>query len=245
MRTIIRVLIIEIVCHVSVLFAENPSKTIVSGTVSVLLDSPERVNAAKVSFRDTDGQIVQVTTNKIGEYAASLTAQRDYTVTIEGASICPMHRPAFQTKSGTQLRFDFVTTICGTIDSIRIGPHTPQSDNFRHYYHTPTPHWFFEESLPLENDDRRLIIAFGSQEQGNDTIIYGPFHVPGYGGILPVTVSFGTYTIQGEKAMLNQENKTLKVIGNVTTEDGSAIPARVDECEVITLKDEPHFQTCP
>ncbi len=244
MRTIIRILTIVMVCHIPLLFAENPGNVIVSGTVSVLLDSPERVNAAKVIFRDADGQIVQVTANKIGEYVASLSAERDCTVTVEGASICPIHRPAFRPKGATQLRFDFVTTICGTIDSIQIGSQIPESDNFRHYYHTLTPHWFFEESLPLQEDHRSLIIAFGSQEQGSDSIIYGPFHIPGYAGVLPVIVSFGTYTIQGEKAMLNRKSQTLKVIGNVTTEDGSAVHARVDDCEIVTFKDEPHFQTC-
>jgi hypothetical protein len=237
------VLGIILACHALMFCSDNQGKTIVSGTVSIMLDMPERVNGAKVIFRDADGRIVQAIANKIGEYEASLTPERDYTITVEGMSVCAMHRPAFRAKAGVSLRFDFVTTICGIIDHIRIGPPISESDDFRHYYDTPTPYWFFEERVPIGEDHRNLIIAFGAQKQ-DTSVTYGPFHVPKYQGVLPVTVSFGTYTVRADKAVLDRRALTLLIEGNVSVADGGTAPPRTERCVMLHLDAEPQVQSC-
>lgn len=230
---------------------DDRSGVSVSGTISVLTRDHARVSGAKVWFQRNDGQTFVATTNEIGEYETLLTSGYDYTITIAGKQLCAIHRPSLKPKPGSRLRFDFTTTYCGDIGVRMTGQPSVAGPNdnrpyYRHYYETPSPHWFFEESLARgEHPNRDLVMAFGTRK-GNSQIEYGPFHIRGYPqSLLPVTISFDTYTVQADAATLNQESRVMTALGHVLVADGSDSQPRTAACVMLRLDDpELHPQAC-
>jgi hypothetical protein len=222
----------------------------VSGTVSLLDDDTAAVvQGAIVSFLRSDGEYLKVTTNEAGQYEVLLDPGYDYTMTVAGQALCEMHRPPFRPRRGSVLKFDFTTTICGIIDVVFQGEsHSKPNDDRRFYrqyyrssYDSRAPYWFFEESVALgKAEDSWLVVAFGERDEDQHGIRYGPFrlrhHIPGFSpNRLPVTLRFGTYTVQADAVKLNQKTRTLRAEGSVSIADGLNHPSREASCIVFDL----------
>src|SRR5207302_7811388 len=89
--------------------AGTEKMTKVCGTVSMMSDVPERIKAAKLKFNGSDGAVVEVTANEMGEYQVLLKPETEYRVTMVAGRLCQLHRPGFRAESGATLKFDFVT----------------------------------------------------------------------------------------------------------------------------------------
>ncbi len=246
---------VALVCAVIGLLAlslgsQGKSYAEISGIVSELTDGLTRVNGAKLFFRRSDGQTVVTTTNKSGEYHVSLDPGYSYTVSLTADQLCSSHRPEFRPVPGQIVKFDFTTTRCGYIDT-RIHPNPgptglKPNDNrlyYRLYYETPSPHWFFEQSIAFGRDPaQELLIAFGKRD-GSMQVRYGPFHNREYPqSVLPVVVSFDTYTIRADSVVLDSRTRILRAEGNVSVADGGS-QARTESCVMLRLDDtepEPH-----
>ena len=231
----------------------------VSGTVSVLDDDIAVVPGAIVSFLRSDGQKVKATTNQAGKYEVVLDPGYDYTMSVAGQELCEMHRPPFRPRRASALKFDFTTTICGTIDGVFRGESNskPNDDRrfYRHYYRSSydprVPYWFFEESVPFgKAEDSWLVVAFGERDGDQQRVRYGPFrlphHIPGFApNRLPVTIRFDTYTVQADGVELDEKTKTLKAEGRVLVSDGLKNPSREASCVVFDLsRTEPFPKQC-
>jgi hypothetical protein len=225
----------------------------VTGTVSVLDDETALVPGALILFQRSDGQNVKVTTNQVGEYEVVLDPEYDYTVAVGGNALCEIHRPEFRPKPGSALRFDFTTTVCGIIDyrvttappgtKSVLKPEPKPNDSRPHYrqyyrssYDSKAPYWFFEESIALgKKEDQWLVIAFGERDEDGQ-IKYGPFLLPKSPAIhLPVTISFGTYSVRADRAEWDQKRRTLRAEGNVAVADGLNHPPRRASCVLLDL----------
>jgi hypothetical protein len=178
-----------------------------------------RLSFAKIEFRSADGATVTTTANDFGEYTVSLDAGLDYTITVTAMGFCPAHRPFVRLNAGRAIKFDFIlTTICPG-DRIVWGGDKENRDDL--YFASSIP-YYFEESLALgKNHGRCLIIVFGTRRKGQDLIEYAslpithdrvvvavPFQGPGIH--LPVTISFDTYTVRSETAVLDRKTRVLE-----------------------------------
>lgn len=244
-----------IACNALAMCSDKPHQAIVSGTV-VRAEDSSRVPGAWVLFQGSDGHDFKATTNQVGEYEVVLGATKEYTLSVGGQQLCQLHRPAFLAKPGSVLTFNFASPLCGFIDGVRIVPPGVAHNDNRPYYlaYYPSedknyPFWPFEESIPLNNEnDRWLVIAFGSRID-QSRVRYGPFrvrqHFPGAAALLPVTISFDTYTIRADNAVLDRKSKTLEAEGHVSIEDGTASPAKSESCVLISLRTEqPRPEMC-
>jgi hypothetical protein len=242
-----------VACNALALCSDRPGQTTVSGTV-VLAEDSSRVAGARVLFQGSDGRNFKATTNQVGEYEVVLDAMKEYTLSVGGQQLCQLHRPAFLAKPGSALRFNFSSSICGIIDGVLIVPPGVAHNDNRPYYraYCPSddknyPYWSFEEGIPLRNEnDGWIVIAFGSRvDEGK--VRYGPFrmrqHVPGTPLFLPVTISFDTYTIRADTAVLDRRGGVLKAEGHV--EDGTASSAKSQSCVSIALSaEQPRPEMC-
>lgn len=237
------------------LCSEKHGKTTVSGTV-VLADDSSRVPGATVLFQSSDGHDFRATTNQVGEYEVALDAMKEYTVTVAGRQLCQVHRPPFLAKSGAALELNFASTICGFIDRVVVVPRNIAHNDNRFYYlpYYPSddkgyPYWFFEEAISMAADKERwAVVAFGSRTDKGQ-ISYGPFRIRAHtsGGpiFLPVTISFDTYTIRADGAVLDRKANTIKAEGNVNIENGTASSARSESCIMVPLSiEQPSPQAC-
>jgi hypothetical protein len=222
----------------------------ISGIVSELTDGLTRVSEAKLLFRRSDGQTVVAITNRFGEYHVHLDPGYNYTVSLTADQLCSSHRPEFHPLPGQILKFDFTTTRCGYIDT-RVQSHPgatglKPNDNrlyYRLYYDTPSPRWFFEQSITFgRGAAREMLIAFGKRD-GNARVRYGPFHNREYPqSVLPVVVSFDTYTIRADSVVLDSRTRILRAEGNVSLADGTS-QTRTESCVMLRLDEaepEPH-----
>jgi len=114
------------------------------------------------------------------------------------------------------------------------------------YFDSTIPH-YYEESFSLgKSHHRTLIIAFGKRRKGYVLIEYTPLpsrEHPEYR--LPVTISFGTYTLKADGAMLDRRTRVLRAEGHVYVADGTDSPPHTVSCVALQLDDtEPKLQPC-
>jgi hypothetical protein len=202
----------------------------VSGIVSTLdYGKPARVRGAIVVFQSIGAESVKVVTNEIGNYTASLMPDRDYTVQVTESGFCPVHRPTFRPIRDSRLKFDFtVTTMCPR-DRIAVG-------SLEAYFSSPVP-YYFEEKVSLGEDvGADSIISFGARRKIDNWVRYGPLRIVHHEHItIPVTVSFGTYTVKADEGLFDVAKKVLRAEGNVSVADGGASPPKRVACVTISV----------
>ena len=210
------------------------------------LDSgaPARVPGAVVEFRSAGGgdpgHTVAVKTNQLGDYNVLLDPGIDYAVTVTLSYFCPVHRPPFRLSPGPAVRFDFTLTthhpptpeIFGELPA----PGQPTREMYYDLY-SGIP-FYFEEEIPARENSGgpSAIIAFGTRRNGETRRGYASLPIEGHPGVhLPVTVSFGTYTVRGDTALLDRNTRVLTVQGNVQVEDGRDAPPTAAPCATVRL----------
>jgi hypothetical protein len=219
-----------------------------------------------VEFRSADGdgleRKVATVTNAIGEYTVLLEPGLAYAVTVAARGFCPAHRPSFRLTQGSAVSFDFTLTIqCpGDLTVVEdpgvVGALDKESsdDAYFAYFASGIP-YYFEEDIARAESRRagNLIIAFGTRRKGHDRVEYASLPIKGHPETrLPVSISFGTYTVRADKAVLDRKSWVLTAEGNVSVEDGSNSPPVASSCLTLQLADSElrpqpcrDMRTCP
>ena len=141
----------------------------------------------------------------------------EYTVEVVFRGFCSVHRPPFHVRNGEPLEFDCLLVDCPTVDSssnVLIPERTYQ-----------------EQSLGQHGN---VIVASGPRKELAERIKYGSIssaHYPDKHA--PVTIRFGTYTVQAEAVTLDEKTKALKAEGYVSIQDGRADASHTERCVVI------------
>jgi Carboxypeptidase regulatory-like domain len=243
MREILLLVLMSMVLLTSSPCSEQKSSVAVSGTV-VLAEDSSPISGATVWFQRSDGMKIKSITDSDGKYEASIQPGYEYTMTVGGRGICSVHRPDFSPDRAHRLKFNFLTTNCGTFDGVIISsPGVTPNDNrpyYRYYNHTSSPMWFFEESINAgKYSDQELLLAFG-QRTTNETVRYGPFrmpdHIAGSTQKMPVIVSFGTYTIRADTVLVDPRSNILEAEGHVLLANAVSASAKTVSCIEIKLK---------
>lgn len=225
-------------------WARPGSDAEITGTISTIdYGVPVRLRNAKIDFRNASGSTFTITTSGTGEYATSL-APGSYTISVEMNGFCPVHRPAFRATPNSSVRFDFtLTTICQR-DLTILGSSDAYFDSSAYL---DSPPYYFEENIPLSVDGtENLIIGFGKRKRTGHFLRYDPIPIHGHPGLeIPVTASFGTYTLQAHEASVDEKLKVLRAEGNVSVADGSDAPPHTASCVMLSLSNpSPHVETC-
>jgi hypothetical protein len=214
---------------VSVLAFSSENETKVSGQVNSFdFGGAVRVKDANIVFERPNGINVTATTSDVGEYATTLPSEYSYTVTVTAKGFCPVHRPAFVSSSYSSLKFDFTLTAKCPGDRIVVGK--PEL-----YFETPIPA-YFEEGIALgKHGKSQLIISFGMRTKSDHGIQYVSLHVTDKGAVLPVTLSFGTYTIRADHAVFDRDTGVVLAEGNVSIADGTDRAPQRRVCTALKL----------
>lgn len=223
----------------------------ISGTVFVFSGGPPaRLGGAKIVFQDADGSAVETVTNSTGEYTASLTPGHDYTVSVTSKGFCPVHRPVFRLSPNSIVRFDFTITLLCPGDRIAWSTKHDKTERDAErddlYINSSIP-YYFEESVTLGTSHlRTLIIAFGKRNKGDLRVEYAPLPSREHPEIrMPVTITFDTYTVKADSAVIDRRTRVLRAEGNVYVADGTDSPSHVESCVTLRLDDaEPRVQSC-
>lgn len=239
-RRLMRTMAVVTFSCAPILLAQGSDLATVSGTIATM-DYGQRVfvQNVKVRFQDSAGSTLAVTGSETGRYEASLPAGR-YTMTVMKTGFCPAHRPVFQVIANSSVEFDFTLTTECTGDRVAVSCpdvcfDSPNSDA---YFDSPIPA-YFEEKIPFSNKDSgSVIISFGRRRRTGHIFRYSPLTIKEHPGVnLPVTISFGTYTVKAEEALLDDNLKTMRVLQSVSIADGSSVPPSILSCAVIRLGD--------
>jgi hypothetical protein len=209
----------------------------VSGRISTIdYGLLARIGNPIIEFQNADGLTTTALGSAIGEYTVSLPPG-EYTLTVSAKGFCPAHRPPYRLDAGSNINFDFtLTTLCPR-DRMAVG-------DLGAYYDSAIP-YYFEQTVML-NKDSQLIIVFGRRRRTREGLEFSALPIRTHPGVqIPVTIRFGTYTVQSETALLSQKTKVLTAKGNVTVEDGNKSEGHTSSCVMLRLDDTNHkFQHC-
>jgi len=181
------------------------------GTVVFQNKYPVRLKGAKVIFKADTGDVQETVTHENGVFSITLRAEVTYTVSVESRGIWGVHRPPFRLLPDARVQFNFVVGVLHSSDSP-------------------------PEALPKEDQrvfgDKVLIVASGPTEEQDEQIRYKSFQM--VEKPIPVTISFDTYTVRAQMAVLDRRTNVLRAEGNVSIEDGSSASAMKSPC--VTLR---------
>jgi hypothetical protein len=197
---------------------------------------------ATIEFRSADGATLGYTiatmTNEAGVYSASLEPGLDYTVTVTKKGFCRTRRPFFRVNPGSTIRFDFTLTTQCPGDRWVVG--APDKESFDDaYFDSPLPYYFEEEiALAKSRRGRSLMIVFGTRRKGPGRVEYSSLPIKAHPeDHLPVTISFDTYTVRSDTAVLDRNTRVLRAEGHVSVEDGSDSAPVASPCVALQLED--------
>ena len=233
----------------SVAHGRPPSRgTIVYGTVVERDSSGDaRVPNAVLSFFSSNGATAEVRADGNGDYSTDLPSGEKYFLTVTSRGFCPAHRPLFDAQSNRKIKFDVMLTTACPKDLVEVsGEDSPSKVETE--FCARAGIYYCEENVPLSvNGSENLIIGFGKREKTGDLLKYDPTPIRGRAGVeIPVTISFGTYTLQAHQASVDEKLKMLRAEGNVSIANGSSSPPRLVPCAIIRLNDpEPQVRPCP
>jgi hypothetical protein len=228
----------------------QPSRgTIVYGTV-VERDSGRdaRVQNAVLSFLGSNGVTTEVRADQNGEYSIDLPSGERYSLTVTSRGFCSAHRPPFDAQSERQLKFDVILTTACPKDVVEVSGEDGSPSSVETEFCARAGIYYCEGNIPLSvKGTEDLIIGFGKREKTGHFLKYNPTPIRGHAGVeIPVTISFGTYTLQAHQASVDEKLKMLRAEGNVSIADGSSSPPRRVPCAIIRLDDpEPQVGPCP
>lgn len=226
----------------------------VSGVISSLdagIDQPVGVPDAEIQFQSASGETLTARTDKVGQYAISLLPG-SYVITVSHKWFCGARRPPVSVTFGVTLKFDFTLTSKCVGDAISVGrnsdgmPLTPEelSDELLESM-TPSSYYYYAEqkiSFSKAAHDY-LIISFGKRLREGHQLKYYPLPVSKTPGVeIPVTISFGRYTVRAKQAEVGFDY--VRAEQSVSIEDGSSSPPQLVSCAEIRL-DEPAPQPHP
>jgi hypothetical protein len=246
-RFTLAVILIGIVPPVAGARSEARGGTTVSGTVSVFPSDPlARLAGAKVAFQDSDGSAVETVTNSTGEYTASLIPGHDYAVSVTSTGFCAVHRPASLLRPSSTVRFDFTMTPLCAGDRIAWSPNNDKTAQEDAYFNSSIPYYFEERVALGKSHLRTLIIAFGKRNKTDALVEYFPLPSREHPEVrMPVTITFDTYTVKADSAVIERGTRVLRADGNVSVADGTDSPQRTASCVALRLDDpDPQVQTC-
>lgn len=224
-------------------------RTTVHGTV-VERDSGRdaRVPKAVLSFLGSNATPSEVSTDENGEYSIDLPSGERYSLTVTGRGFCRAHRPPFEAQSGRKLKFDIILTTACPKDLVGASGEDNTRASIETEFCARAGMYYCEESVPLSvNGTENLIIGFGKRKKTGHFLEYGPTPIRGHAGVeIPVSISFGTYTLQAHLALVDEKLQKLRVEGNVSIADGSSSSPRIVSCAMVQLDDpEPQVLPCP
>jgi len=192
---------------------QNVPMGIVIGSVRQAYLYPLLIRGAKVTFTSETGVPTTVSTDDEGKFRAQLPSEVKYAVTVEAKGLWPVHRPNFRVVPGKTLKFDFLLLLQMIIDTEGISPEERLGFN--------------EDKINLGNSE--IVVASGRRTIpiGGNTNYHS---IPIGDGRLPVTISFGAYTVRADAAEFDQNTGVLRAEGSVLVEDGSGAEGERSSC---------------
>ncbi|MGB8987489.1 MAG: carboxypeptidase-like regulatory domain-containing protein [Candidatus Sulfotelmatobacter sp.] len=207
-----------------------------------------RVPNAVLSFLGSNGVATEVRADQNGEYSTDLPSGERYFLTVTRRGFCPAHRPSFDARSNRKVKLDVMLTTACPKDLVEVSSEDNAPSSVETEFCARAGIYYCEENIPLSvNGTENLIIGFGKREKTGHLLKYDPTPIRGHAGAeIPVTISFGTYTLQAHQASVDEKLKMLRAEGNVSIADGSSSPPRLVPCAIIQLNDpEPQVRPCP
>jgi len=184
-------------------------------------------NATIVFTPDTGGP-VEVKSDDVGQFSVFLPSGKTYSVAVAAPGFFVVHRPPFRMREGMKLKFDFMVTVFEIHDSEGTAP--------------PGEYSGFAEKQ-VEFGSEAAIIISGHRKENEEQIQY--HSLLARENPLPVTISFDTYTIKAERAVLDRRSNVLTAEGHVSIEDGSEKPPQKLSCIVLrTVDNAPKIEPC-
>lgn len=195
----------------------------IHGNVTLWVGYARRVLGVPIQLHNTEGMTWEGHTDDNGDYNIVVPAPGEYTLSITYASYCRVHRPSFETRAGEDLRFNFDLLLCVHVETFNGGAGA-----------SITP--YREDIIPLIGTDSRVIVAYGSRNEGNAETNYAGIRVPRSPGLtLPVTIRIGKYTVQGDSANLDRRRMLVTLTGKIFFAAGADPEAYSKPCAVVSL----------
>jgi hypothetical protein len=209
MTKVLVCLMFPILCNLSSSGQELPYGR-VEGFVAVQVQQGALLPGAKVIFEAQDGSRLETTSDSNGHFSIALPAGNTYSVTVQSRGFFPEHRPPFRISAGHTIRFDFRLVLGHSDDA------------------------FGEDRL--QHGSNEFIVLAGSKKYDDpvDLSLVRYEAYPIKDNPLPVTISFGIYTVRADHVIANHATGFFKAWGNVLIQDGTGSQPRSSACVTIS-----------